>query len=525
MPPIHRRTALKLLGAAAVSTAATGSATASAGQADDEDEDEEDDAGGDRQVVGEIFKLGHTLGSDPPGGYAEEDVRVDGEMALLSSFLGEGGSFLYDIRNPTDPTEVHRLRSAPDVRNADCAFDPREGLYYRSQEPNEEGATLEGVEVVDYGFQRGSVERPVIVSKVPNGPTHNLFPHPDPETAVLYTTHEEMTMKAWDVSDPAAPEELFEGIAGGSAHDVVVDPDEEVLYFAGEVPVDEDGNVDERESGGHHDESGDDEDEDRGRFFSYAFFDVSDPGAPELLGGLDPTEHTSLEEAGMDGAGFEHGGGHYADYDPRRAIAYVSDETGRGVPAGKWALDVGWKDGSFEDPVPLGFTRSPNAELQDETDELFDWTTHNHDVIPKPDATLLVSGDYHEGTVVYDFTDPENPAPSDQYRTDDGADEADGPLFFPEGDSPPMAWGANYNEERDLTVTSDMWTGLYVFTVTPTVNEDDGDSEGDGDTEADGEDGEDGSDGDGENGGENDDGGDEDDHDDENGDSGSGSGG
>jgi hypothetical protein len=513
MPPIHRRTALTLLGTAAVSTAATGSATASAGQAGDDDED--DDAGEDRQVVGEIFRLGHTPGSDPPGAYAEEDVRVDGEMALLSSFLGEGGTFLYDIRDPTDPTEVHRLRSAPDVRNADCAFDPREGLYYRSQEPNGEEASLEGVEVVDYGFQRGSVEGPVIVSKISNGPTHNLFPHPDPETPVLYTTHEEMTMKAWDVSDPSAPEELFAGIAGGSAHDVVVDPTDEILYFAGEVPVDEDGNVDEREGGGHHDEAGD---EDRGRFFSYAFFDVSDPGEPELLGGLDPTEYTSLEGAGMDGAGFKHGGGHYADYDPRRAIAYVSDETGRGVPAGKWALDVGWKDGSFEDPVPLGFTRSPNAELQEEVDELFDWTTHNHDVVPKPDATLLVSGDYHEGTVVYDFTDPENPAPSDQYRTDDGADEVgegDGPMFFPEEDSPPMAWGANYNEERDLTVTSDMWTGLYVFTVTPTVNEDGG-----GDTEGD-------SDGDSEGDGENDDGGDdeenasggdEDDHDDGNGD-------
>jgi hypothetical protein len=108
---------------------------------------------------------------------------------------------------------------------------------------------------------------------------------------------------------------------------------------------------------------------------------------------------------------------------------------------------------------------------------VLDWTTHNHDVISKPDATLLVSGDYHEGTVVYDITDPRNPTPSDQYMTDDMAEEVEergtGPTFFPEADSPPMAWGANYNEERDLTVTSDMWTGLYVFTVTPTVNADD----------------------------------------------------
>jgi len=269
-------------------------------------------------------------------------------------------------------------------------------------------------------------------------------------------------MKAWDVSDPASPALLFDGIEGGSAHDIVVDPDEKILYFAGEVPI------------------GGDDGDDGGGFFSYAFFDVSDPASPELLGGLDPTEHPSLDEAGMNEPGFKHGGGHYADYDPRRDIAYVSDETGRGIPAGKRALDVGWNEGSFEDPVPLGFVRSPNAELQDETDELFDWTTHNHDVVPKPDATLLVSGDYHEGTVVYDFTDPENPAASDQYRTDDMADEVDGPIFLPEEDSPPMAWGANYNEERDITVTSDMWTGLYVFTVTPTVTEGGGEGENGG---------------------------------------------
>lgn len=447
MTELYRRTALKLLGASAFLAGVTGTSSASG------DAQEGDEEGGTGPILGEIFKLGHTLGSDPPGGYAEEDVRADGEMALLSSFMGEGGTFLFDIRDPTTPTQVHRLRSAPEVRNADCAFDPREGLYYRSQEPNTEDASFAGAEIIDYGWEHGSVENPVIVGKVESGPTHNLFPHPDPEVDLLYTTSEERTMHVWDVSDPTTPEKVFTG-PPGDAHDLVVDPEKEVLYFAGHL----------KESG-----------------FSYAFFDVSDPTSPSLIGGLDPTEYPSLEDAGMNDPGFKHSGGHYADYDPNRAIAYVSDETGRGVPAGKWALDVGWDEGSFENPVPLGFTRSPNAELQDERTERFDWTTHNHDVVSKPNATLLVSGDYHEGTVVYDFTDPRNPAPSDQYATDDMADEANGPTFFPEGDSPPMAWGANYNEERDLTVTSDMWTGLYVFTVTPTPNtgDDAGSDEGD----------------------------------------------
>jgi len=93
MTDIHRRAALKLLGAAAVSTAAPSAAAASTSQTTTTESDGESD-GADRQPVGEIFKLGHAVGSDPEGGYAEEDVREDGEMALLSSFLGEGGTFL-----------------------------------------------------------------------------------------------------------------------------------------------------------------------------------------------------------------------------------------------------------------------------------------------------------------------------------------------------------------------------------------------------------------------------------------------
>lgn len=449
MTNISRRSALKLLGATAVTTGVGAGASTTVAAQSQESED-----GG--PVLGEIFKLGHTLGSNPPGGYAEEDVRGDGLYALLGSFLGEGGTFLFDIRNPTNPTQVHRLRSTSAVRNADAEFGTREGLYYRSQEPNSEDASFHGVEVVDYGYERGSVESPIIVGEIDSGPTHNLSPHPSDDVDILYTTNEERTMQAWDVSDPSSPSKLFEGPDGGDAHDFRIDPEEEVMYLAGHVPA------------------GDDS------YYTYAFFDVSDPASPRMLGGLDPTNYPSLEDAGLDEPGFNYEFGHYLDYDPDRQIAYSGDETGRGVPGGKWAIDVGWDEGSFENPIPLGFTRSPNAELQDEVGELFDWTTHNHDIISKSEATLMVSGDYHEGTVVYDFTDPRNPAPSDQYMTDDMAEEAESgaPMLFPEGDSPPMAWGANYNEERDLVVTSDMWTGLYVFTVTPTPNTGDDDDSG-----------------------------------------------
>jgi hypothetical protein len=160
MPRPSRRTVLRVLGSA---TLVGGIASTGAGAAP--------------AKKGRIEKLGHSLLSDPPGGYAEEDVRSDGQYAVLGSFLGEGGSFLVDISNPTDPTEVHRLPSSA-VRNADVAFDPRDGLYYRSQEPNTDGADLDGVEVVDYGFADANPEKPAVLSTIDAGSTHNVFPPP-----------------------------------------------------------------------------------------------------------------------------------------------------------------------------------------------------------------------------------------------------------------------------------------------------------------------------------------------------------
>ena len=104
---------------------------------------------------------------------------------LLGSFFGTGGSLLVDIRNPTHPTQVHRVPSSANTRNADVKFDPRDGLYYRSQEPND-GDGEGGVEIVDYGFGDATPETPEIVADLDTGPTHNVFPHP--EEPILYAT-------------------------------------------------------------------------------------------------------------------------------------------------------------------------------------------------------------------------------------------------------------------------------------------------------------------------------------------------
>jgi hypothetical protein len=188
--------------------------------------------------------------------------------------------------------------------------------------------------------------------------------------------------------------------------------------------------------------------------------DISDPLSPTEAGRFDYAGRPEYTEIGT--AGFESC--HYASHDPERDLVILGDELGFGIPGGKHILDIGWGDGSVADPQHIGFTHSPNAQVMDENDELFDWTTHNHTVISKGSNSLMVSGDYHEGTVVYDISDPTDPTPTDQYRTDDEADQADGAGFVGE---PPMAWGADYSEERDLVVTSDMQTGIYVFKVTP----------------------------------------------------------
>ncbi|WP_076432400.1 LVIVD repeat-containing protein [Haladaptatus litoreus] len=369
--------------------------------------------------------MGHSLLSDPGGGYAEEDIRADGQYALVGHFSSPGGSFLVDISNPTNPTEVHEFPTTDDVTHADVEFDRRNGLYYRGRENGEEN----GVDVIDYGYGEGTPENPVQIDRIPAGSTHNVDAHPEGD--VLYTTEHD-GVGVWNTSDPSNVEEAAMVHIGGDCHDIVVDAGRDLLHcaFIG------------------------------GGFTGYVALDISDPLSPTEAGRFDYAGRPNYTEIGT--AGFESC--HYASHDPERDLVILGDEIGFGIPGGKHILDIGWGDGSVENPQHIGFTHSPNAQVMDENEELFDWTTHNHTVISKGSNSLLVSGDYHEGTVVYDISDPTDPTPTDQYRTDDKADQADGAGFVGE---PPMAWGADYSEERDLVVTSDMQTGLYVFKVTP----------------------------------------------------------
>jgi len=208
-----------------------------------------------KKPKGRLDKLGHSLLEDPPGGYTEGDIRDDGRYALTGSYYGTGGSFLVDIRNPTNPTQVHRVPSSSNVRNADVKFGRRDGLYYRSQEPNTDDAELDGVEIIDYGYADGTPEDPTIIGTLDAGPTHNLFPHPT--EPYVYTT-EHHGMGVFDVSDPT--DTTYLGTFGPEAdlHDIVVDPENDLahLAFIG------------------------------GGFDGYVIMDVSDPASPEVAGGL-----------------------------------------------------------------------------------------------------------------------------------------------------------------------------------------------------------------------------------------------
>ena len=332
---------------------------------------------------GRIRKLGHSLLSDPSGGYAEEDVRADGQYALLGSFTGSGGSFLVDISNPTNPTEIHEFRtSADEIRHADVEFDRRDGLYYRSCEGGGEASLPpNGIDVIDYGWEEGSLENPVKASRIPAGPTHNVHAHPEED--VLYAT-EETGVSVWDTSDPTdvTGGEIVSPDPGGDCHDMVVDAKRDLLHcaFIG------------------------------GGFDGYVGMDISDPLEPEVVSEFSYEGRPDYTEIGE--PGFENC--HYASADPDRALVVLGDEIGFRVPGGKHVLDIGWGEGSLREPKHICFTHSSNAEVMDEDLELFDWTTHNHTVVSKGGNSLLVSGDYHGGTVVYDISDPTDPTPADQ---------------------------------------------------------------------------------------------------------------
>jgi hypothetical protein len=382
-----------------------------------------------------LAPVGHSLLGAPDVEFAHGAVRADGRYAVVGSWRGsDRGSFLVALSDPSAPERVHHLPNPDGVKSMDVKFDARDGLYYRTQEPvGGQDPPFAGVEVVDYGFDEGTPDEPAVVGRLDAGPTHNLRPHP--EAPVVYTANYRQgdgNLQVWAVDDPTSPERLRTTGEGWPLHDVTIDADAGHLHCAYNN--------------------------------GYVLMDASDPGRPTELGRFDYRDQPSYEEAGPGERGFKSG--HLAKCDPRRDLVYVGDEVGIGVPGGKHVFDVGWDEGSPSAPEPIGFTKSPNAEVQQPEDGqeraevVRDWTGHNFDVLARGEATLLVSGDWAEGVVLYDVTDPTEPTPIDRRPTDEGAGRASGPDRF---GGPPYCWSAAYDDARDLVVASDVFTGVHTF--------------------------------------------------------------
>jgi hypothetical protein len=398
-------------------------------------------AGGDGPAYGRGLEMvGHSMLSDPVGAFADSDIDPSGEFAVVGGYQGTGGSFLVDLSQPADLLELHRVPGTnEDELNADVKFDPRTtaegGVYYRTQEGGPAG-----VEVVDFGFSEEHRPRdPEVVADLDIGDTHNVETVQRGDgTVYLYAANEEGAgLDVVDVTDPANPRVITAVGPRGDVHDVDYDAERDLLHVAYIS----------------------------GRFVGYAILDASEPETLPTIGTFNYDGAKDYDEVTQGSfqidEGFENC--HYATADPDRGLAYVGDEKGLQVPGGKHVFDIGYDVGSLENPVPIGFMNTPNVELQEEPDELFDWTTHNHSVVSRDDGTFLVGGDYRDGAVLYDVTDPRNPVPVDQYRTDNGYPNAGQPLF-PIGD-PPMAWTAEYHAPSGLVVVSDMVTGIYTFRV------------------------------------------------------------
>lgn len=431
-----RREFLKYAGIATVATSTVGTGAVAADHGDQE--------GGRERAVGSLSLLGHDFLENPPGAYTYGAVREDGRYAVMGAYFGEGGSFLVDLEDLENPEQAHRVPSANTNRQNDVQFDPRDGLYYRAQEANiEDGEDGEdGFQVIDYGYDQGTVESPEIVAEVetPRTGVHKLEPHPEERIVyVVDSDGEEPGILIYDVSDPSDPGYRSEFGPDGYCHDVEVEIDRDLLHAAFIA----------------------------GDFVGYVIFDISDPRNPEELSRVDYADRPDYEEIGE--PGFESC--HQASFDPERELAVVGDEVGDGIPGGKHIYDIGWDEGSPKNPIHLGFTHSPNAEEQGE-DEPFFWTTHFHNVVPCGDVTLLVDGGYHEGVWVADITDPTDPTPSQQFPTREDEELigqlGSGPVTpFLETLHPPFVWSAEYNTERDFVFASDSLTGAYTFEISP----------------------------------------------------------
>ena len=388
-----------------------------------------------------LKKLGQTLlsGQSPPsGGYSETDVRSDGRYAVVGTKWGISGSYLVDLDDPASPKQVHHLDNSNDAPNLDVKFDHREGLYYRAIERTWSG----NFEIVDYGYSSGTPTAPEVVGSVSDGKSHNVTPHPT--KPLFYTVNyglETNGFDIYDVTEPTAPRKVGQHGPQGACHHIKVDTKRKLLCASFQS----------------------------GQFVGIILYDVSDPRKPNEVGRFDYKKQTPYSQADVGEEAF--GAAHRSYFDPRRELLVVGDERMAGVPGGKHIFDIGWKNGSVENPIPIGFTVSPNARrMGEDWDERFDWTGHHFDIVPWGDATLLVSADWHEGVVLYDITDPTNPHSLSRYPTDDSMDRVTLNDKVSLLGKPPMAWKAAYNKNRDLIVASDTFTGLYTFGLSATQN-------------------------------------------------------
>ena len=245
---------MKYTGIAAAVAGAVGTGAVTADSNGDNDN-------GRTSAVGSLELLGHDFLENPPGVYTYGAVREDGKYGLLGGYYGEGGSFLVDLSDLENPEQAHRIPSENTNRQNDVKFDPRDGLYYRTQEANVEGGE-DGFQVIDYGYSEGSVEEPEIIATVetPRTGVHKLEEHP--EKPLLYPIDkdgEEPGILLYDVSDPASPEYLSEFGPDGYCHDLEVDIDRELIHAA--------------YIGGD--------------FVGYIIFDIGDPRNPEELSRVD----------------------------------------------------------------------------------------------------------------------------------------------------------------------------------------------------------------------------------------------
>ncbi len=386
---------------------------------------------------GRIDSRGHARGRESPM-YTFGHASDDGQWGVLGSFPtaeSDVASTLIDLSELESPTVAHELGSAnPETRSNDVKFDAlREGIYYRSQEAD--GANgREGLEVIDFGWAEGTPSEPERIARLetPNTGVHKLTTHP--EEPVLYLVdldpNVETGLITVDVGDPAAPE-LVDGVGpAGGCHDLEYDPVRDVLHAAYIVGPGE----------------------------GYVVYDVDDPLRPTVRSHFEYADRPDYEAVGE--PGFELC--HQAHPDPERDLVIVGDEVETGVPGGKHVLDIGWGEGSLDDPEPIGFTHAPDAREMDSS-EAFWWTTHFHDLVHDDDEALLVDGGYRQGAWVANLTDPTNPVPTERFATVGEVDKVEALEEEVAPSTPPFAWSAVYNDEREFVLVSDSVSGAHVL--------------------------------------------------------------